>query len=174
MAKLLDQEHQIIEAEQILLVDGLSSLGFIASLKNGRPDSYQIIEEAIALFEIASLPENASLLALEAAVEADNIPQPDAESIETLDKLTKPEPDRELLDVFLEEADEVLASITRDFKNCQKNRSDGVALVAMRRAFHTLKGSGRMVMLDEMSEVAWHLEQVLNLWIIEKDLRPIL
>ncbi len=169
VAKSLDQEHQIIEAEQILLVDGLSSLGFfIASLKNGRPDSYQIIEEAIALFEIASLPENASLLALEAAVEADNIPQPDAESAETLDKLTKPEPDRELLDVFLEEADEVLASITRDFKNCQKNRSDGVALVAMRRAFHTLKGSGRMVMLDEMSEVAWHLEQVLNLWIIEK------
>jgi len=166
ITKFLNSEHKIIEAEQILLVDGLSSLGFfIASLNNGRPDSYQILEEAISLFEIASLPENASLLALEAAVEAEVTKQPDSE---VLEKTTKPEPDRELLDIFLEEADELLASITHDLENCQKNPNDGVALVALRRAFHTLKGSGRMVMLDEMSEVAWHLEQVLNRWIIEK------
>lgn len=169
VVKLLDPEHKIIEAEQILLVDGLSSLGFfIASLTNGRPDSYQIVEEAIALFEIASLPESASLLALEAAVEADNTPQVEVESTTILGKTDKSEPDHELLDIFLEEADEVLASITKDLDNCRKNSSDGVALVALRRAFHTLKGSGRMVMLDEMSEVAWHLEQVLNLWVIEK------
>ncbi len=164
--KLLNPAHKIIEAEQILLVDGLSSLGFfIASLNNGRPDSYQILEEAISLFEIASLPENAPLLALEAAIEVEVTTQPDSEALE---KTTKPEPDRELLDIFLEEADELLASITHDLENCQKNPNDGVALVALRRAFHTLKGSGRMVMLDEMSEVAWHLEQVLNRWIIEK------
>ncbi|MEI2769107.1 MAG: Hpt domain-containing protein [Nitrosomonas sp.] len=166
VTKFLNSEHKIIEAEQILLVDGLSSLGFfIASLNNGRPDSYQILEEAISLFEIASMPENASLLALEAAVEAEITKQPDSEALE---KTTKPEPDRELLDIFLEEADELLASITHDLENCQKNPNDGAALVALRRAFHTLKGSGRMVMLDEMSEVAWHLEQVLNRWIIEK------
>ena len=166
VTKFLNPEHKIIEAEQILLVDGLSSLGFfIASLNNGRPDSYQILEEAISLFEIASMPENASLLALEAAVEAEATKQPDSEALE---KTTKSEPDRELLDTFLEEADELLASITHDLENCQKNPNDGVALVALRRAFHTLKGSGRMVMLDEMSEVAWHLEQVLNRWIIEK------
>ena len=166
VTKLLNPEHKIIEAEQILLVDGLSSLGFfIASLNNGRPDSYQILEEAISLFEIASLPENASLLALEAAIEVEVTKQPDSEALE---KTTKPEPDRELLDIFLEEADELLASITHDLENCQKNPNDGVALVALRRSFHTLKGSGRMVMLDEMSEVAWHLEQVLNRWIIEK------
>jgi len=168
VAKLLDPEHKIVEAEQILLVDGLSSLGFfIASLTNGRPDSYQIVEEAIALFEIASLPENASLLALEAAVEADNTTQVEIATA-TLNKTDKTEPDHELLTVFLEEADEVLASITKDLDNCRKNSSDGIALVALRRSFHTLKGSGRMVMLDEISEVAWHLEQVLNLWIIEK------
>ncbi|GKS68324.1 chemosensory pili system protein ChpA (sensor histidine kinase/response regulator) [Nitrosomonas sp. PY1] len=169
VTKFLNSEHKIIEAEQILLVDGLSSLSFfIASLNNGRPDSYQILEEAISLFEIASLPEDASLLALEAAVGAEATKQPDSADSEVLEKTTKPEPDRELLDIFLEEADELLASITHDLENCQKNPNDGVALVALRRAFHTLKGSGRMVMLDEMSEVAWHLEQVLNRWIIEK------
>ena len=54
VVELLEPHHDIIDAQQILLVDGLSSLGFfIEAHKSGQPDSYQIIEEAIALFEIA-------------------------------------------------------------------------------------------------------------------------
>ncbi|SFE63892.1 chemotaxis protein CheA [Nitrosomonas sp. Nm166] len=60
--KLLEPSYEIIEAEQILLVDGLSSLGFfIESLKSGQSDSDQIIEEAIALFQIALLPKTSAL-----------------------------------------------------------------------------------------------------------------
>ena len=40
----------------------------------------------------------------------------------------------------------------------------------IRRGFHTLKGSGRMVGLNELGEVAWEVEQVMNRWL--EDQRP--
>jgi chemosensory pili system protein ChpA (sensor histidine kinase/response regulator) len=39
------------------------------------------------------------------------------------------------------------------------------ALVDIRRGFHTLKGSGRMVGLAEFGEAAWAIEQTLNRWL---------
>ncbi|MGD9549881.1 MAG: Hpt domain-containing protein, partial [Burkholderiaceae bacterium] len=38
----------------------------------------------------------------------------------------------------------------------------------LRRAFHTLKGSSRMVGLNEFGEAAWSMEQVLNAWLAEQ------
>ncbi|MFN2644682.1 MAG: Hpt domain-containing protein, partial [Burkholderiales bacterium] len=38
-------------------------------------------------------------------------------------------------------------------------------LAAIRRGFHTLKGSGRMVGLDDFGEAAWQVEHVLNDWL---------
>ncbi|MDP1634616.1 MAG: chemotaxis protein CheA, partial [Gallionellaceae bacterium] len=40
-------------------------------------------------------------------------------------------------------------------------------LVTMRRGFHTLKGSGRMVGLTELGEVAWAVERAMNKWLQE-------
>ncbi len=39
------------------------------------------------------------------------------------------------------------------------------ALTTIRRNTHTLKGSGRMVGLNDLGEAAWELEQTLNLWL---------
>jgi len=38
----------------------------------------------------------------------------------------------------------------------------------VRRGFHTLKGSGRMVGLTDLGEVAWQCEQVMNKWLKEE------
>ena len=38
-------------------------------------------------------------------------------------------------------------------------------MTTLRRAFHTLKGSGRMVGLMDLGEVAWEIEQVMNRWL---------
>jgi chemotaxis protein histidine kinase CheA len=38
----------------------------------------------------------------------------------------------------------------------------------LRRAFHTLKGSSRMVGLTEFGEAAWAMEQMLNTWLAEQ------
>ncbi|OZA31100.1 MAG: hybrid sensor histidine kinase/response regulator [Hydrogenophilales bacterium 17-61-9] len=74
----------------------------------------------------------------------------------------------ELLEIFLEEANEVLAAIGDAGTHCQSNPDDHESLTVIRRGFHTLKGSGRMVNLIELGDVAWRLEQLMNSWLGEK------
>ncbi|MFI4923587.1 MAG: Hpt domain-containing protein [Vicinamibacteria bacterium] len=70
--------------------------------------------------------------------------------------------DAELLEIYLTEAAEVLASIGHEHKTLTANPGDREALRTVRRGFHTLKGSGRMVGLTELGELAWEVEQVHN------------
>ena len=73
--------------------------------------------------------------------------------------------DAELLGIFLEEAQEVLFAIAENRARISAQTHDDEALTAIRRAFHTLKGSGRMVGLRDLGETAWAVEQTLNLWL---------
>jgi len=75
--------------------------------------------------------------------------------------------DAELLDIFLSEAEEVLGNIATDLPGGLDALRDADVLSRMRRAFHTLKGSSRMVGLGRYGEAAWAIEQVMNLWIAE-------
>jgi chemosensory pili system protein ChpA (sensor histidine kinase/response regulator) len=70
--------------------------------------------------------------------------------------------DPEMLDIFLEEAGEVLASLPDAVAQSRAQPADQEHLTTLRRAFHTLKGSGRMVGLQHIGEAAWSMEQVLN------------
>ncbi|MDP2784448.1 MAG: Hpt domain-containing protein, partial [Sulfurimicrobium sp.] len=81
--------------------------------------------------------------------------------------------DAEMLEIFLEEADEVLATVTDNLDLCHAQPNDREALTTLRRSFHTLKGSGRMVGLWDLGEVAWAIEQVMNKWLQdEKNASP--
>ena len=53
--------------------------------------------------------------------------------------------ERELLETYLEEAGEVLATVRQHLDIMRRRPHDHEALVTIRRGFHTLKGSGRMV-----------------------------
>ncbi|ROM54911.1 hybrid sensor histidine kinase/response regulator [Pseudomonas canadensis] len=66
--------------------------------------------------------------------------------------------DDELREVFLEETDEVLEVLHRYLPNS----AGKTAQAEMRRAFHTLKGSGRMVRALVLAELAWAVENLLN------------
>lgn len=79
--------------------------------------------------------------------------------------------DAELRDIFLTEAEEVLASLAQHLQTLRVNSTDSEALIEVRRAYHTLKGSGRTVGLVGMSEVAWAVEKLLNL-VIERKAFP--
>ncbi len=70
--------------------------------------------------------------------------------------------DPEFLALFIEEAREEVASINRQFQLWDQNPGDGEALVSVRRSFHTLKGSGRMVGAMLLGEFAWSTENLLN------------
>ena len=73
--------------------------------------------------------------------------------------------DAELLSIFLEEAGEVLAAIEANRSICERSPFDSEAMTTLRRGFHTLKGSSRMVGLGALGEAAWAIEQVLNDWL---------
>jgi chemosensory pili system protein ChpA (sensor histidine kinase/response regulator) len=70
--------------------------------------------------------------------------------------------DPELVKLFIEEAREELAKIDRGFPVWDQNPLEREALVTVRRSFHTLKGSGRMVGARELGELAWAVENLLN------------
>ncbi|MCK6370826.1 MAG: Hpt domain-containing protein, partial [Gammaproteobacteria bacterium] len=70
--------------------------------------------------------------------------------------------DPELLELFIEEARDEIANIGRDYPAWERDDADGNALASLRRSFHTLKGSGRMVGADRIGECCWHVERVFN------------
>src|SRR6188508_1758602 len=70
--------------------------------------------------------------------------------------------DPELLTLYIEEAREEVARIAKLFPAWEQNPLETDALAGVRRAFHTLKGSGRMVGATDISEFAWSIENLLN------------
>jgi chemosensory pili system protein ChpA (sensor histidine kinase/response regulator) len=70
--------------------------------------------------------------------------------------------DPELLELFIEEAREEHASIKRKLPAWQDEPDDMEKLITVRRSFHTLKGSGRMVGAERIGEYAWCVENLLN------------
>ncbi len=75
--------------------------------------------------------------------------------------------DNEMLEVFLEEAQEVLGILRSNLGLSQLHPDSMEPLVTIRRGFHTLKGSGRMVGLNDLGEVAWAVERAMNKWLQE-------
>ncbi|HEY0956564.1 MAG TPA: Hpt domain-containing protein [Roseateles sp.] len=79
---------------------------------------------------------------------------------------TAPEPsvadDPEMREIFLEEADEVIANARAALDALRAAPADHGQLTVVRRAFHTLKGSARMVGLNDFGEGAWACEQLYN------------
>ena len=70
--------------------------------------------------------------------------------------------DDEILEIFVEEAEEVLAAINEFVPQYKADTTNNAALTEFRRAFHTLKGSGRMVRATVIGETAWAVENMLN------------
>ena len=83
------------------------------------------------------------------------------------------EEDDELLDIFLEEAREVVTNGLAALQVLAKTPGDLSEQTTLRRAFHTLKGSSRMVGLNDFGEAGWAMEQMLNAWLAEQKPMPV-
>ncbi len=79
--------------------------------------------------------------------------------------------DDEVLEIFIEEAEEELESISKLLPQWIDDTSDEETLSTLRRSFHTLKGSGRLVGASVVGELAWTFEDMLNR-VIEGSLQP--
>ena len=79
--------------------------------------------------------------------------------------------DDEILGIFVEEAGEVLETIHEYYPRLRQDHDDREALTEVRRAFHTLKGSGRLVGATSIGELAWSIENLLNR-VIDQTIKP--
>jgi chemosensory pili system protein ChpA (sensor histidine kinase/response regulator) len=136
--------------------------------------------EGVVEAEDESAPESIEL-------EADVIPiesQPAAEAavpagksslkIEPVDdepEVLKPGSDPDILEIYLEEASEESQNIARLQQDWLLHPEDENALKNIRRAFHTIKGSGRLVGAMKIGEFAWDFELLLNR-LIDKTIPP--
>ncbi|SVD66680.1 uncharacterized protein METZ01_LOCUS419534, partial [marine metagenome] len=68
----------------------------------------------------------------------------------------------EMLELFIGEAKEEVASINHNLHAWVEAPDNLSKLVTVRRSFHTLKGSGRMVGAEYMGEFAWSIEKLMN------------
>ncbi|MAZ88980.1 MAG: histidine kinase [Cellvibrionaceae bacterium] len=98
--------------------------------------------------------------------ETDTTVSSDSSDVEDEDEI-----DDEILEIFIEEAGEVLEAIDEFFPQWAADFDDSDSLTEFRRAFHTLKGSGRMVGANDIGELAWSIESMLNR-VLEGGIKP--
>jgi len=76
--------------------------------------------------------------------------------------------ENELTDIFLEEASEVISTGLESAHSLLAAPENLEQQSTLRRAFHTLKGSSRMVGFDDFGEAGWAFEQVINTRLIDQ------
>jgi chemotaxis protein histidine kinase CheA/ActR/RegA family two-component response regulator len=72
------------------------------------------------------------------------------------------EQDAEIIEIFVEEIEEIFDELKTLFIQWLTNPNEKELLTTIRRHFHTLKGSGRMVGAKQAGEIAWTVEDTLN------------
>lgn len=78
---------------------------------------------------------------------------------------------QDIVDIFIEEVADVQLLIEQHLPAWQQHGDDKLALQEIRRAFHTLKGSGKMVGAEMLAKLGFVFEDALN-QVIE-GLRPV-
>ena len=70
--------------------------------------------------------------------------------------------DEEIVEIFIEEGIEVLEALNEFLPKWKADKNDDESLTIVRRSFHTLKGSGRLIGAMLIGEFAWKFESMLN------------
>ncbi|MES2012522.1 MAG: Hpt domain-containing protein, partial [Pseudomonadota bacterium] len=146
----MESEAALSDALQ-RLVQGAQTLGLVASENEAERNQANDTEQVIS-----ALPDAETVL-------VEPITTEHISNALTVDEVTDKAIDAELQDIFLTEAEGVLASLAQHLQALRVNATDSESLAEVRRAYHTLKGSGRTVGLTGMGEVAWAVEKLLNL-----------
>lgn len=154
--------HQIAGALRLLGEDAAAQIALAVEAKLSAPDPADFSASAERLAALgqfaASLAQGQPERELLASLHDDVCPVPPAAP-----SAQAPAPgaqdEGELLEIFLAEAREVLAALATAQAALAADPADRAALKTLRRGFHTLKGSGRMVGLQALAETARAVEQ---------------
>ncbi len=134
-------QWQMLDAAEARLAELEPSLARVIPLREPKPVDEQVAAPATAIAAPAA-----------AAAARPSLPAPVA--------ITSTDP--EFLQLFVEEARENASRLAVLYPQWEQNPQDAAALRDLRRAFHTLKGSGRMVGAQRIGEFSWSIESLLN------------
>ncbi len=174
-----------------ILADAITSVEcFLEALGAGKKDPFSILDtgyESIAKLgypvatETPEVSANQPIIAnsgtlsgdaqLAEEIDWDNVSvhEPEHETVvplaasQPLTELPKNDDiDEDILEVFLEEAEEELSNIKQQILAWQSDAENTEAITTLRRSFHTLKGSGRIIGANVIGDFAWSFENMLN------------
>lgn len=137
---------------------------------------------------VSAAPEVAAAPAVPVALEPEPEPEPefDYEWVEVEEEIIEEAPlvtgasfqavpsndiDEDIREVFLEEVQEELENLGRNLPDWKSAPSDFERLKPIRRSFHTMKGSGRLVGALALGEFSWKIENMLNR-VLDKTIQP--
>jgi len=112
--------------------------------------------------DIADLGDDVVEEIQESELATENLSSTEIAKQHAADQKEAPVVDEAIFEVFLEESVEVLDEANIQYQICKSDLNDRNAIRELRRAFHTLKGSARMVGLEDVAEVAWLSESLFN------------
>ena len=181
---LLNNNHQADEKEQDTIADVVTSIEyFFEALSEGRPGVEQGLNAGDAAADIlVAITQSYGDSVADVAEPAE--PVGEVKTDEALKKEARAEPvaakpaapvqdiseysiladdaDEEIVEIFIEEAVEVLGELHTYLPQWKANNDDEEALAVVRRSFHTLKGSGRLLGANLIGEFSWKFENMLN------------
>ena len=128
-----------------------------SGLRDQADAAVQALDAAVSPDQVRQAVENIAAPAAPAPVPSADALRLAAASDEVID--------RDILFTYIEEAQDVLGNIAAQLSRLQVSPYDTDAFTSIRRSFHTLKGSGRMVGLTDLAELAWEVEQTVNQWL---------
>ncbi len=146
---------QVLDGAERAVLALRPATGRVVSLRPARaePEAEPPATQSVATARTAELSPSGPVPAAVASVDGAAGPVP-AEAATTLDP--------EFVELFVEEAREHLANLAVLYPRWHDDAGDAEALRDLRRIFHTLKGSGRMVGARRVVDLAWSVEDLLN------------
>ncbi|OON60651.1 hybrid sensor histidine kinase/response regulator [Massilia sp. KIM] len=153
------------------IAQNIGALGFLADLlaqdSEAAKARFRFDEDKRLLRElpyefVAQSPQAAPVPAVEPAVET--AVEPAVAAPASQDEAAV---EAELLEIFLSEAREVLDFVAQTLPRAADEPGNQDTLTLLRRSFHTLKGSSRMVNLEDFAATAAAIERTMNLWLAE-------
>ena len=148
------------------LADAIVSVEYyMETVSAGRSDPWYMLENAERCLDLLEKLPVVKTAPKPAAAPAPAPPSPKQKPAAKRPSVMEVDQDRsdpELVELFIEEAKEEIASIARHLPTWTADLQNSEALIAVRRSFHTLKGSGRMVGAQLIGEYAWSVENLLN------------
>lgn len=145
-----------INHDEITLDEGLDF-----GLENDSFASEEVSTDDLTVEPGLELADDAMTAPPAAEIESIQAPAPKAVQVKEA-SLLDDTIDDEIIEIFMEEAEEAYETIAELLPMWAANTTNDDPLKEIRRAYHTLKGSGRLVGAIDLGEFAWAFENVLN------------